>query len=233
MTLKTNWQNYYRRFIGTREYFKLSPSHLIFEALEDYFDLYCKDRRVLDVGAGEMTYRFLIKPLAREYITIDKYPAHPDLDIIADAGAMPLQDESFDTVFCSQVLEHSPRPMAVLKEISRVLKKDGIAIITVPHLSYLHGEPEDFFRYTKYGLKELCAEAGLTDLKIIPLGGLLSFIFTPCSILMLSVFGTIPVIGRIVYIINYYLSKLVLFADKKFDKNKVFALNYLGIFKKT
>lgn len=47
----------------------------------------------------------------------------------ADAHHIPFPDNSFDVVICAEVLEHVSKPENVLKEIYRVLKSDGIAIV--------------------------------------------------------------------------------------------------------
>jgi SAM-dependent methyltransferase len=50
----------------------------------------------------------------------------------ADALALPFEDDSFDKVICSEVLEHIPDYKGVLKEIKRVLKPDGLLAVSVP-----------------------------------------------------------------------------------------------------
>ena len=50
----------------------------------------------------------------------------------ADAKNLPFQDNTFDSVICSEVLEHVHDYKSVLLEISRVLKDGGIAGISVP-----------------------------------------------------------------------------------------------------
>ncbi|HNX80782.1 MAG TPA: glycosyltransferase [Candidatus Omnitrophota bacterium] len=49
----------------------------------------------------------------------------------ADAGRLPFADASFDCVVCSQMIEHSTN-MAILDELSRVLKKGGILVLGTP-----------------------------------------------------------------------------------------------------
>lgn len=49
--------------------------------------------------------------------------------ILSDAHSLPFPDNSFDVVICSEVLEHVSYPEKVMKEIKRVLKKEGTAII--------------------------------------------------------------------------------------------------------
>ncbi len=50
----------------------------------------------------------------------------------ANALKLPFEDNSFDKVICSEVLEHVPDYQGVLKEINRVLKPDGLMALSVP-----------------------------------------------------------------------------------------------------
>lgn len=50
------------------------------------------------------------------------------------AKKLPFKDNSFDLVTCSEVLEHIPANEITIREIERVLKKNGMVIITVPNL---------------------------------------------------------------------------------------------------
>lgn len=56
---------------------------------------------------------------------------------IVDAHKLPFQSNFFDAIFCLEVLEHVDDPITVIKEIKRVLKKDGYAILLVPTESLL------------------------------------------------------------------------------------------------
>ena len=51
---------------------------------------------------------------------------------LGDAETLMFADRSFDVVICSEVLEHLMTPAKALSEIRRVLKKDGMAIMTTP-----------------------------------------------------------------------------------------------------
>ena len=53
--------------------------------------------------------------------------------VTAPATALPLPDEEFHLVLCSEVLEHLHEDDQAVKEIARVLAPDGKAIITVPY----------------------------------------------------------------------------------------------------
>jgi len=51
----------------------------------------------------------------------------------ADAENLPFKDGSFNKIYCSEVLEHLLRPERVVKEISRILKSEGLFILSVPN----------------------------------------------------------------------------------------------------
>jgi len=52
---------------------------------------------------------------------------------VADAENLPFEDESFDVVYSWGVAHHSPNPPKILREISRVLRSDGVARIMIYH----------------------------------------------------------------------------------------------------
>ena len=54
----------------------------------------------------------------------------PDGGVIADAAKLPLEDESVDGAFCSNLLEHTPDAEAVVCEIERVLRPGGWGYIS-------------------------------------------------------------------------------------------------------
>lgn len=79
-------------------------------------------------------------------------PAYPDVDM----QKMFYKDNTFDYVLTDQVLEHVRKPWVGVKEIWRVLKPGGIAVITSALLFPIHGVPYDYFRFTPDGLRVLC-----------------------------------------------------------------------------
>ena len=124
------------------------------------------------------------------------------------------------------------RVVAALKEFQRVLKPGGYLILTVPHLSWLHNEPHDYYRYTPHGLRFLLARAGFQDKYIVPAGGLLSFLgHIPSTVLVTSTFG-IPILHRIVLGCNSLWCRLITSLDRRIEKNKIYALNYVCLAEK-
>lgn len=218
-------------YAGSREYFFLSPAGLsLLQSLKPAIESCCRGR-VLDAGAGRGAYRELLDGFAESYVGMD-VSATPSTDVVGDAQKLPFVDETFDAVFCSQVLEHVPQPEAALKEFQRVLKPGGYLILTVPHLSWLHNEPHDYYRYTPHGLRFLLARAGFQDQYIVPAGGLLSFLgHIPSTVMVNSTFG-IPVVHRLVLALNSIWCRLVTSLDRLIEKNKIYALNYVCLAEK-
>jgi SAM-dependent methyltransferase len=87
---------------------------------------------------------------------------NPHLDVICDLNVnLPFETELFDSILLSDVLEHIRKPEQLLKEIHRILRKDGVLIMNVPYYYCLHEEPHDYFRYTEFALKSMTTDAGL------------------------------------------------------------------------
>jgi len=71
------------------------------------------------------------------------------VDHIVDLTNLPFDDETYDAVFASHVLEHIPDDQKAISEIRRILKPNGIAILPVPIYSektieYLEPNPHEF-----------------------------------------------------------------------------------------
>jgi len=127
---------------------------------------------LLDMGAGEQPYAELVKRSCTKYIAMDVEVRSKDpLDVMGSSLSLPYKDATFDSILCTEVLEHVNNPSALFTEAARVLKKGGNLILTTPMCCPLHEEPHDFFRYTQYGLKTLCETSGLRVISISERGG--------------------------------------------------------------
>ena len=74
-----------------------------------------------------------------------------NVDYIADAHYLPFKNETFDGVWIQAVLEHVVSPEMVVKEIFRVLKKNGYVYSEIPFMQQIHMGKNDFTRYTASG----------------------------------------------------------------------------------
>lgn len=126
-----------------------------------------KTRHVLVVGsgtAGSGTDELYSCPGVR--ITgIDVYES-ATVDCIADAHYIPLPDDCIDGVWIQAVLEHVVEPGAVVAEIHRVLKADGLVYAETPFMQQVHEGAFDFTRFTVLGHRYL-----FRDFEMIDCGG--------------------------------------------------------------
>lgn len=160
----------------------------------------------LDAGSGRSPYKEMLLKHADRVISIDIEDRSGETDVLADIQSMPqLADASFDTILCSQVLEYVPRPWDAMHEFARILRPDGVLILTVPHLSVIHEAPYDYFRYTHYGLAALCEQAALSVKHVQPTGGLSCFLLHGISAFLLSTFGAIPLLRLPLWLANYLI----------------------------
>lgn len=135
--------------------------------------------RVLDAGAGESRHRAAFPHCS--YVAVDLAVGdeawdYAAIDCVGDLAAIPLAADSFDAALNVVVLEHLPRPDLALAEIARVLKPGGRLLLIAPQQWEVHQAPHDYFRFTRYGLEELCGRAGLVLDFIEPMGGYFSLL---------------------------------------------------------
>lgn len=145
--------------------------------LRDVLSTLPKDARILDAGAGELKNRKYCEHL--EYVSQDfcQYQGagggYPDeglqssswdtscIDLVSDITRIPVQDESFDAILCSEVLEHVPEPTHALDEFTRLLKPDGVLILTAPFSSNVHMAPYHFCTgFSKYWYQHHLGQRG-------------------------------------------------------------------------
>ncbi|MGE5568431.1 MAG: class I SAM-dependent methyltransferase [Rhodospirillales bacterium] len=130
--------------------------------------------RVLDAGAGEGKYA---KTFARQrYCGVDLGVGdaswnYKGLDAVADLMALPFPAACFDAAVNIVTLEHVREPRCALTEIARVLRPGGQLLLVAPHEWEVHQAPHDYFRFTRYGVRHLLAEAGFADIHVLAAGG--------------------------------------------------------------
>jgi SAM-dependent methyltransferase len=153
-----------------REFIEVAPLERasIYRFVAEQARLLPVGRRVIDIGAGEAPYRELFED--QHYVTLDREgtPHSGSVDLHGAADSIPSEDGSFDVVLCTQVLEHVPDPLQVLREFRRILCSGGLVLATVPFLWEEHETPFDYYRYTRYGIEHILYEAGFADVEVTP-----------------------------------------------------------------
>ncbi|MEI7958299.1 MAG: class I SAM-dependent methyltransferase [Verrucomicrobiota bacterium] len=130
---------------------------------------------LIDVGCGAQPYRKYYAHATR-ITACDFDGARGQVDFTCPAHAIPVEGNSFDIVFCTEVLEHVPDPDAVWREFYRVLRPGGKVMLTTPMYWPSHERPYDFYRYPEHGLRRLANDAGFEVKQLIPRGGVWAFL---------------------------------------------------------
>ncbi len=127
-------------------------------------------KNIIDIGVGPGQLQELF-PKEALVVGVDFIPYDKTVDVVCDLNqALPIESETFEMAFASNVFEHLYDPKLAISESARVLKKGGKLIASVPFLLMEHQAPFDYFRYTRFALEQMCKDAGFSDVKITPLG---------------------------------------------------------------
>ena len=119
------------------------------------------DAIIYDIGAGQKPIHFRGK-----YVNVDW---QPPADIICNLiEPWPIQNGVADIVLMTNFLEHIPEPFFIIREASRILKKGGKIVGTVPFVRDLHQMPHDYLRYTESMLKYLLKD--FSQIEVMPMG---------------------------------------------------------------
>jgi len=219
---------------------KVGPDHQeIFAFVEKASQMVGEGAMVLDAGAGEGQYKNLF--LHTRYVALDFAKGDPSwdysqLDIIGDLAHLPLVDEAFDAVICTQVLEHVPEPWLVIKELNRVLRVGGHLFVSAPQWWFQHQKPYDYYRYTSFGLRYLFEQNGFEVRFIRPIGGYFWFLLVVLQAFHAHLFpesgplwwrwiSYIP--RRLVQLFFWFIVPLFFFYIDGLDKNRDFTLGYV------
>ncbi len=182
---------------------------------------------VLDVGCGQSPYKFLLNASQTKYFGIDIIDAdkfdYQNSEITHFNGEdIPFDDENFEGVICTEVLEHVQNYQKLIDEIFRVMKKGGTGIVTIPWSARYHYIPFDFFRYTPSSLKKMFSQFSVVNIKnrgtdisnitnkvivlwfrnMIP-SKIWKWFFVPIWVVLLPVLGALVLIAHLSLILNW------------------------------
>lgn len=186
-----------KKFIK-KYFFKAQPEHLVgkqnektrVEWLEKVLKNIPSGNSILDAGAGEQQFKKWCSHL--KYVSQDFAQYKPEglnsglqmakwdygqLDIISDIATIPVENESFDAIMCTEVFEHIINPKEAIAEFSRILKKDGCLIITAPFCSLTHFAPYHFYSgFNRFFYETELDKNGFEILELLPNGNYFEYL---------------------------------------------------------
>ncbi len=185
----------------------------------------------IDLGCGDMPYRRDVEPGVETYHSLDYIPRAANVDFIGDIQSMAqIPDNTYDSAMCLEVLEHIPQPQQALNEAFRILKPGGSLVLSVPHLSRLHEMPNDYYRFTRYGLDYMLKKSGFSVQAIYERGGLLCFLGHQVALFIYSVVWSIPGIKHFAFILNALINTIPAFyLDRWLKFDRLFPMGYSAI----
>ncbi len=158
--------------------------------LEETLKKVPKGSKILDAGAGEQQFKKFCTHL--DYVSQDFAQYQPEnlnyglqmdnwdygkLNIISDIASIPVADQSFDAIMCTEVFEHIINPREAIKEFSRILKKDGYLIITAPFCSLTHFAPYHFYTgFNRFFYETELEKNGFSIIEATPNGNFFEYL---------------------------------------------------------
>ncbi|MFK8183241.1 MAG: class I SAM-dependent methyltransferase [Phormidesmis sp.] len=169
---------------------------LIAELYEENLRHYATGK-LLDLGCGKVPLYHSYRKHVSEVICVDwENSLHKNeyLDCVCDlTQPLPFDNETFNTILLSDVLEHIPNPEQLWTEIARLLSPTGKLIMNVPFYYWLHEVPHDYYRYTDFALRRFVENAKMRTIKLQAVGGTPEILADTLS----KHLKTIPVIGTV------------------------------------
>jgi SAM-dependent methyltransferase len=133
--------------------------------------------KLIDLGCGKVPLYGFYKDFAEDIFCVDWVnTAHknPYLDLEWDLNKNLdfSENQYYDTIILSDVLEHIFNPTNLINEMYRILKEDGVVIMNTPFYYWIHESPFDYYRYTHFALKKMLEESGFEIIEMKSLGGI-------------------------------------------------------------
>jgi len=114
-----------------------------------------KNSKVLDVSSGTKPYKkyfehciYTCHEFEENVNIIDTFrgeQGEKQHDIYSPIDAIPMPDNEYDFIICTEVFEHIPEPIKAMGEFVRLCKPGGKILITAPFTSGIHQEPYHFY----------------------------------------------------------------------------------------
>lgn len=156
------WDYYYYVSVLTRKAYENTIQKLLKKNIQF---------NILDFGCGVMPYKHMFEGHIKKYTGVD-VGNNPKADInISPGDKLPFNNDEFDVVLSSQVLEHVIDVDQYMNECYRVLKNNGYLLLSTHGTWQYHASPYDYHRWTSIGLKNLLEKNNFKVIESIPILG--------------------------------------------------------------
>ena len=185
-----------------------------------------QDLKILNIGSGG-DIELLIKNKFNKVFSIDIDPKRKPDQIIDICDEKFINKIKFrpDIVCCFEVLEHTKEPRKAIDNIYQLLDQGGKVFLSVPFNFHIHDEPNDYYRFTYYGLKLIFNKFSYVTIK--NRNGWLESIFV--NLIRLEKENNImsKFIGKLFIIIYFFFLPLILIIQKILTSKKLTTGYYL------
>jgi SAM-dependent methyltransferase len=150
-----------------------------FDLLKEHINPESSFLNGIDLGCSGNSFLYFLDNISnKSFFDLARFPLkqytsqehwHP---VCGDIAKLPYQDETFDLVSALDVLEHVKNDEVAISEISRILKKNSIAIITVPHgMRYYTTQDHLIGHHRRYEIPQILSRFRKYDLKCVDVFG--------------------------------------------------------------
>ena len=213
-------------------------SYSIHEGVKNFSSLLKYSDNILDAGAGKCPYRKYFSDVnyeATDFENVFNAADDYNYDFICSLDNIPKDDNSYDAILNTQVLEHVEYPQKVIDEFYRILKPNGKLFLVAPQGWGIHGAPYHYFNFTKYGLESLFKNSGFKIIYIKERGGYFWYLAKRLKDFPVVIFSQYrkskfyylfyPLFVILNIVLGFIIPILFFYLDK-FDKKKDFTLGY-------
>ena len=190
-----------------------------------------KDPKILFVGSGGELNNY-VKNFSTYLYSIDIDPSKkPDqiIDLTDPNFCQNYLGEKVNLVCIFEVLEHTKNPSLAIKNIYNLIDKDSVVLLSTPFIFNIHDAPNDFYRFTKYGLKEIFKEFSKVEIK--EKNGWLESIFVLIMRIKKSRSFLNKILGNSFLLLYFFLYPLILIIQSIFKTNGLTTGYYLKAIK--
>lgn len=192
--------------------------------------------KMMDFGCGSKPYQSLFK--VEDYVGVDfngQGHSHENeqIDVFYDGKVLPFPDNHFDSVFSTEVFEHVFNLEEMVKEIKRVMKPGARILVTCPFAIPEHEQPNDYARYSSFGIQHLFDKNGFKVLHYEKIGNhfdtLIQLRISYYTLVLLPKFDRIGFLKKILEKIIFPIYNIIgIFFSKVFsNKNSLYMNNLI------